>query len=322
MDMQGWLPRPAIVTQAAPVTITSLRIENGRKLHSNLLRRDWSEERQDIPPRLHQHSYFEMVYVLSGEMTQHLENGVFHYQAGDALLLNRNIRHYEGNETDCDILFLCLHPGFLQDLLTQNPLHPGQPQHPAGEITRFLAENEQPNAEAVREYLDFACSLEQRSRPERETERLLDQLRSTMIAQDSGYAYQVQADLLRLFALLGSPQAYHLSRIRMDAGEEAFVYARVLRYLEERGGRASRRELGAILHYHGDYLNRLVKRQCGKTILQLGQEIRVQQAAQLLRETELPVSAIVEQLGMTNRTHFYQLFEQQLGCTPTAYRQR
>ena len=28
------------------------------------------------------------------------------------------------------------------------------------------------------------------------------------------------------------------------------------------------------------------------------------------------------QLGMTNRTHFYQLFEQQLGCTPTAYRQR
>ena len=80
----------------------------------------------------------------------------------------------------------------------------------------------------------------------------------------------------------------------------------VQRYLEERGGRASRRELGEILHYHGDYLNRLVKRQCGKTILQLGQEIRVQQAAQLLRETELPVSAIVEQLG----------------CTPTAYRQR
>ena len=40
MDMQGWLPRPAIVTQAAPVTITSLRIENGQKMHSDLLRRD------------------------------------------------------------------------------------------------------------------------------------------------------------------------------------------------------------------------------------------------------------------------------------------
>lgn len=315
-------PPPDLLTQSSPFAITSLRIEQGRKLHSNAARQNWELEPEGLAV-FHQHSYYELVYVLEGEMTQHLENGVFRYQSGDALLLNRNIRHFEGAETDCDILFLCLDPSFLQELLQSNAIHPNRPQHSSPQISCFLLENEQPDSNALREYLDFACSLELRHHPEQNpAAALLNRLRDSLLHPGPGYACQLQADLLRLLALLEHPAQYHLSRIRVDASDEAFLYTRVLRYLESCHGHATRSELGEALHYNGDYLNRLVKRQSGKTILQLGQEICIRQAAQLLRESGQSISDIIEALGLVNRTHFYQLFQQQMGCSPMQYRKQ
>jgi len=313
---------PPVLTNHDPFSITFLRMDDGRKLHADVSRQTWDEE-APRPPEFHQHAYYEMVFVLEGEMTQHLEHGVFRYQAGDALLLNRNIRHFEGNETDCEILFLCLDPEFLRDTIGGNRVHADVLQSDCDRIAGFLWESDLTNSASVQEYLDFACSLEYRQQPvQNPVYALLDSLRRSLNDRGPGYAYQIQADLLRLLALLNTPEAYHLSRIRVDASDEAFIYTRVLRYLEACHGHATRTELGEALHYNGDYLNRLVKRVCGKTILQLGQEVCVRQASHLLRSTDLPISSIVEQLGMVNRTHFYQIFQQQMGCSPQAYREQ
>lgn len=309
-----------MVSTTVPFQITSLRIEQGRKYHSDVAREQWELE-PDVAAVMHQHSFYELVYVLDGEMTQHMGNGVFRYHAGDALLLNRNVRHYEGSEMDCDVLFLCLEPDFLLKTMKSNSVFPDKSQNMAGNIQRFLEENQQKQTEAVHEYLDFACTLECRQHPELNPAReLLEQLRQSFLLPGPGYAYQIQADLMRLLALLDTPGIYHLSRVRYDADERDFVYARVLRYLAERNGRISRGELGKALHYNGDYLNRLVKQKSGKTILQLGQEICIRQACRLLCETDLSIAAVLDQLGLSNQTYFYRLFHQQMGCTPQEYR--
>ena len=60
--------------------------------------------------RLHRHAHYEVVFVLEGEFVQHLENGEFRYRAGDVVFLNRNVRHSEGYESDCVLVFVNLSP--------------------------------------------------------------------------------------------------------------------------------------------------------------------------------------------------------------------
>ena len=149
----------------------------------------------------------------------------------------------------------------------------------------------------------------------------MEQMVALMQHRPPGYAYTAQGLLLQIFALLEDPAFYHMQHISIDATTDALLYGRVVRFLEERNGRVSRSELGEAMHYNGDYLNRVVKRHSGKTILDLGHQICVEAAAKLLRETATPILEIIEQLGYVNQTSFYRMFRQHMGCSPTEYRQ-
>lgn len=279
--------------------------------------------RTKIVQGLHRHPHYEIVYVLDGEFVQHLENGVFRYQAGDACFLNRNVAHREGYESDCTLVFLNLRQEFLESLYAPGPLVLDRAQYRSGEIKRFIEENRSTDAGLRREYLDFAgtASLKQNGGTPAAS-LLLDRIAQELTLGGTGYAFRIQALLLQFFGELEDPESYHLSHIRIDSSSEEFILARLLRYLEEHRGRASRGELSRLLHYNGDYLNRIVKRQLGVTISELGRQISMQEARRMLTETGMSVSAVINELGYGNRTHFYRMFAQQYGMTPLEYRRR
>lgn len=315
------------VLSAAPFRLSYMGIANGRDKEFSFLGEGGGTKYPRYPhypqEALHRHPHYEIVYVLDGEFVQHLENGVFRYQAGDACFLNRNVKHREGYESDCTLVFLNLRQEFLEGLFAASPVRPGHAQYRPGEIRRFVEENRSTDAGFEREYLDFAgtASLKQNgSTPA--ASRLLDRIAEEISLEATGYAFRVQALLLRFFEELENPQNYHLSRIRIDSNAEAFIYARLVRYLEERHGRATRGELGEILHYNGDYLNRIVKRQAGMTISQLGQRICLQEARRLLAGTDRSISSIITELGFVNRTHFYRMFTEAVGMSPQEFRRR
>lgn len=268
---------------------------------------------------LHQHAYYEIVFVLEGELMQHLENGVFRYRAGDACFLNRNVHHREGYESDCSLVFVNIRQPFFQALYTENPVRPGQMQAARGPVAQFIEENEKA-AGLEREYLDFAAAS---ARPEggaKTAEAILGQLEAEMTGQTAGYAFRVQGLLLQLFEELENPAHYHISRIRIDSSPDEFICTRVVRYLEACHGRASRAQLGELLHYNGDYLNRIVKRHTGSTIAQLGQAICMREAKKRLAESGESISSILASLGIVNRTYFYQMFTREVGLSPGEYR--
>ena len=49
-------------------------------------------------------------------------------------------------------------------------------------------------------------------------------------------------------------------------------------------------------------------------------EVRLTHAAQLLRETKLPVSKVSQEVGIPNANYFYSLFKKKYGTTPAAFR--
>lgn len=268
---------------------------------------------------LHQHHFYELIYVLDGEMTHHLENGTFRYRKGDVCIMNPNIRHCEGHETDCTLIFLYFKEEFLESLFASTKLSPPVPQFSDGPIFRFYQENRTTDIGLEREYLDFARIGTVSG--ERE-EELLNSIARELICSDTGYAFRIQAFLLQLFEALEDPARYHLSRIRVDSSSEGFIFTRLMRCLEAKKGRASREELAALLHYSGDYLNRIARRQSGMSLLELGQSIMIREARHLLTDTDMTVSAIIAELGFVNRTHFYRLFEKYTGLSPVEYRTR
>lgn len=266
----------------------------------------------------HRHNFYELVYVLSGELTHHLEHSVFHYQAGDAILLNQGIHHYEGYETDCEVLFVGLYPEYFETLLHTNPIMPEDSQYSAAGIPNFLANSQTTHS---REYLNFTYTLEQRQRGGLSpVASLAEQLLDQMKRRPAGYAYTAQGLLLQICALLETPRYYHMQHVNVDATTDELLYSRIVRFLEERNGRVTRSELGSAIHYNGDYLNSVVKRHSGMTLHGLGQHICAEAAARLLQETKQPVAEIIQQLGYSNQTSFYRMFRSHMGCSPSDYR--
>lgn len=312
---------PGERNMSSPFSMAYMDIRNGRDVTFSFLGRPTEREKfpPDVKAGLHRHTHYELVFVLEGEYIQRMENGNFRYRAGDVIFLNRSVRHGEGYDSDCVLVFLNLSPDFLESLF-QSPasqLLPGAPQNQQGPIWQFLRTNsENSDARFCREYLDF-FSLGGRER----TAALLDSIAQELTLASTGYGFRVQALLLEFFAVLEDPSLYLLSHIRIDASSQEFLCARILRYLEAHHGRATRQELGRYFHYNGDYLNRLVKNFSGRTISQLGQHIALQEAQRLLRETDQGISEIIQGLGFVNRTYFYRIFQQETGMTPGEYRE-
>ena len=266
----------------------------------------------------HRHSFYELVYVRSGELTHHVEQRIFHYQTGDAILLNQGIQHIEGFETSCEVVFIGLYPDYFYQLLHENPVMPENSQYEYTGIPNFLAHS---NTEHSRQYLDFVYTFEQRQNGRQSpVTPLMNQLLETMQNRSVGYGWQAQALLLQICAFLEDPTLYHMQHVSIDDSTEALLYKRILRFLEERNGRITRSELGEAMHYNGDYLNRIVKNQSGHTIHELGQQITVQTAVKLLETTKLPIAEIIRQLGYSNQAYFYNLFRSVMHCSPAEYR--
>ena len=68
---------------------------------------------------LHQHAYFELIYVIDGSMYQNIENKRHLYSNGSLCLLNRNIHHAEEFTTDFRAAFLSLPVALVDELFNQ-----------------------------------------------------------------------------------------------------------------------------------------------------------------------------------------------------------
>lgn len=70
----------------------------------------------------------------------------------------------------------------------------------------------------------------------------------------------------------------------------------------------------------GMYLGRLFKKINGKPVAEYITEVRLEQAKQLLENTEYPINEISERVGFLSNGYFYTLFKKATGLTPNQYR--
>ena len=104
-------------------------------------------------------------------------------------------------------------------------------------------------------------------------------------------------------------------------GEQEEQLQNLLAYIHEHlDGDLDNAELAARCHLHPNHFIRYFRGCTGQTPARYVAERRMEAAKRLLEETDLPVSEIMERVGLSESGHFARLFRKQYALTPTEYR--
>ncbi|MFF2090888.1 response regulator [Paenibacillus sp. NPDC058174] len=84
----------------------------------------------------------------------------------------------------------------------------------------------------------------------------------------------------------------------------------------------SREDIAAHVFLNPDYLTRIFKKETGQSISDYLLQQRLSLAANLLVNTEMPISMIASRIGYSNFSHFSRIFKKYMTLGPLEYRQK
>lgn len=87
-------------------------------------------------------------------------------------------------------------------------------------------------------------------------------------------------------------------------------------------GKLTLGDIATHLHCSRSTLTKAFRREFDTTITQYINELRLERACRLLRNTEQPISIIFEECGFSGAEYFCALFKEVYGISPRAYRRR
>ncbi len=124
-------------------------------------------------------------------------------------------------------------------------------------------------------------------------------------------------NLMRNEAEKNSSEAVFLPREQFDE----LISDKVIEYMKEHvTERLSVMNICDILHYNKSYIFRQFKKTTGSSLMAYFTKLKIQKAKELLRETDMSVAAISDNLSFDNPNYFSKTFKKITGYTPSTYR--
>lgn len=272
---------------------------------------------------LHRHSCIEIMYVLQGHVTNHVENQIFTYEAGECCIMNKNIRHSEDFTGDFQAVFLMLRDDFITELLAEYYEMASVTAKPddANLVLQLFQDSQNQSLQFDKVYLDCFPVIPADGILEK-TAPLFNSILHEIINLQPGSLFYIKGAFSRILQLMTDPALFSINRIHSESDNQEYLFSKITHIMKSSHGRCTREELSSQLHYNGEYLNRIIKKYTGKTILEYGQSVYLEEARIMLAGTDKSISAIIDELGFSNRSHFYRLFERAYGQTPLDYRRK
>lgn len=275
-----------------------------------------------LPRGLHQHDTYELIYVLDGVLYQRIENSRHMYIENSGCIINRNVRHAEEYVTDFRSVNLSLSKEFLLNLLEEhkNYCFKEELAYEWTDLSHFLADEYSPDStQAQKKYIDFIPN-EVILNAKAIIYEIFNEITHLILNPTVGTTLMIKALIFKILYFLNEPINYHTVPISLGTPVESQVFAEVTNLMELTNGRITRSELSEKLNYSGNYINRIVQKYSGMSIFKYGTSITLQRAANYLCSTNKSITEIIEELGFTDRTHFYKLFKEEYHATPREYR--
>lgn len=252
------------------------------------------QPRMEIPE--HTHSYFELIYILSGTSVQLINRNRETFSEGDFCILPPSARHLQNGFPDGQAVKILVRPSAFTDTCTG--LLKGQDM-----LSRFLLDSIY--NENCEQYLLFRTGQNSGIRGQ-----VLDMFQE-MFSADVYTDRIVTGMLMTLLTKLSRnwPAAVESAPVKNMDHE-------ILTFLQENYSTITLEELAGHLHYTVPYCSRYIKKLFGCTFSQLLNQIRFQKADLFLKNSSLTVNQISKMLGYENPENFMRAFKKLHPMTP------
>lgn len=257
----------------------------------------------------HRHTNINMNYIYAGSCTYDLNNNKVTLQAGDVCIFDRDVIRAKDVLSENDIVFNIsmsntYFSGSLRNHLVEQSI-----------VTSFLINALSQNT-SHDQYLIFR-TMRSPNIIQLFTALLLEYYSQTIYFKEiiQSYIDIIVMELLRL----------HTTTVQ---AEPAIQFCRpsdtrlldILQYIEIHYRDCTIQKLAENFHYHPKYLSAFIHRKTGKTFKELQLQQRMNMTCQMLKSTSVSIQEIIDTVGFSNQSFFYNKFSELYGMTPFEYR--
>lgn len=248
----------------------------------------------------HTHTYFEIIYVLSGSCVHAINQNVETFSAGDFCILPPAARHCQHASAEYDTIRILVRLSAFTEVCAG--LLKGQDILSHFLLSSIYSENSD-------QYLLF------RTGDNGEVRNHIFDMFGEMLAPNP-YTDRILTGMLMIL-LLKLSQNWPAVTQAVSLGNSDHE---ILLYVQENYSSITLEKLAAHLHYTVPYCSRYIKKLFGCTFSQLLKQIRFQKADLLLKNSALTVDQISKMIGYENPENFMRAFKKRYQMTPSQYR--
>lgn len=242
----------------------------------------------------HYHNSYEIYYLCDGTRKILVQDRIYEAAPGDVVMFRPNIFHRSmstGPHTRYNVEFS---PDFPAKYFTDTA---------ARQMLRCF------DSEFIR------LSVSERSEFERMFERM------QLEYENGGMFYITLAGILNLLCTVAEKNVCGRHVIGEDTSKTTKKLRPIISYINSNyADIATIEEVARACYLNKSYMCRLFKREMGITVVEYLNNIKIQQACELLRNTEKSMTDIAMACGFSGASYFGQQFKRSMGRTPSEFR--
>lgn len=269
---------------------------------------------ETVPSRIaaaHRHEYFQVQVNLAGHATQHIGATARALPPGGLSFVLPYRVHRVLRPARSRFYVINFEQRFLRPELDIDPLDlEDMPLERAPELAPFR----------YQEFMDFRLAGAALAQARSACAEMMAESHAARPCRDE----VIRARMLLLLALVCRTHADALARMaaaRPHRKSRRDALARVVRYCRENlGGRIALADAAAAAELSPNYLAHLLRKETGKSFLDLLTERRMERARELLAHTDERIADIAAAVGYDDEAYFARRFRQCVGRPPSEYR--
>ena len=260
------------------------------------------------PVRMNRHDYFEIAYVLNGEVLCQVADRSFRCREGELIVIGSSLYHRMWRDTRAHprIATIFFMPEFICEAGTN------------GEQAEFLLPFYLQGAK-------FPHIVPARTGIPAEVFKLIQRIHSTLPAQSSLARLSVRTYLKMILILLVNHYSPYLGTRQVgDRKQEASRrIAPLFEFLELHYHQTlSVEDAAALLEISKPHFMRLFKQVTGQSFISYLNHFRIAKAQALLATTDKPIAQLCQDVGFCDQSYFGSVFRKTVSLTPLEYRRR
>lgn len=256
------------------------------------------------PEYIHEHEFYEVFYVYSGQCMNTIQGEKRICRAGDICILPPKTNHSIGVFDDSILLNIVIKTPVFHS--TFFDIFPGQ-----NALSQFFSHILYGKTE--NNYLLFHTGNDAMIRS------LIEDLYIEYVGHDKYYIPLLSSSLMTLWSLLLRRHEEHMESF-ITTTNKTLATLDVLNYFQEHYADITLESAARHFGFSVSHFSKLIKDTTGQNFVQIIRSMKLDKACHALKSTNLSIAGICEIVGYSNPEHFTRVFKKEFGVSPGEYR--